>query len=121
MPTLPTAAAVQGLLIVPFPEAVVNGAISDAALIFADCLAKYPDEIGTALVKYLAAHLLSTSQAGARGNVQSQSVDGTSYTLASAALGDGLRGSSFGKSALLFDSLRCLPDPDKTPFSMDVI
>lgn len=117
--TMPTTESVQALLSVEFTAATINAAITDAALMVEDC--GYTDSREEAIVRYLAAHLLSSSQPGGAGNVKSENIDGTAYTLGGAVVGMGLKGSSFGQQALLLDKNRCLQDIDTKQARMDLL
>lgn len=108
MANRPTPEQVQRLLSVTFSTEELEDAISDAGLMLNACAKLYDDERQAALVKYLAAHLLASSQVGAAGSLASESVDGTSYSRATATLGQNLKGTTFGQQALLLDPNGCL-------------
>ena len=107
----PSTEQVLALMSVTFPTSVVESAIADAALLLPESCS-YPTERKTAILKYLAAHFLSSSQKGAQGKLAGKSIDGASYSLRGAMLGQGLKGTTFGQQALLLDVDKCIPDID---------
>ena len=102
----PSVEQVQALLPAAFPIGLVEAMIADATLMLEDC-AGYSTERRSAIVKYLAAHLLASTQRSAAG-VASKSIDGVSYSYRGPVLGEGLKGTPFGQMALSFDTNGCL-------------
>ena len=119
MVTKPTVEAVQRLLPRPLETALIESVIDDAVALLGPCKNRYEAETETAIVKYLAAHLLSVTQAGAM--VKSENVDGSSYTLQTGALGQGLAATSFGQQAMALDYEGCLANRDKQSVQLKLL
>lgn len=113
MPATPSVENVQALLAHQFAAGVVTAAISDAALILEElpCMGQYSDARLEAITRYLAAHLLASTQTGAA--IASKSIDGVAYSWRSATLGAGLEGTPLGQQALLLDFGGCLRDLER--------
>ncbi len=113
MLTKPTPAEVIELTATDFSEPVVQSIIDDAALIIEGCGCSYePPERGTSIIKWLAAHLIASTNGasgGGTGSIISQKLGDASETYAKAALsGEGLKATHYGQQALLLDTCGCL-------------
>jgi hypothetical protein len=106
MPTQAEIDQVKALLRPGLDDSLIASAIEDAALLIEPCADRYDSGRVWAITKYLAAHLLASTDQGA--SVVAESVDGTSYTKKMAQVGTGLNGTTFGQQALKFDYLGCL-------------
>lgn len=125
MPTLPTASEVIALTATDFSEAVVSAIIADAALIAEGCIASYEDARQTAIIKWLACHLIvSTNGASGSGagSITSDKLGDASTSFAKSALtGEGLKATHYGQQALLLDTNGCLARLGRPRASVEVI
>lgn len=108
MPTLPSAAAVIALTGTSLTEAVVESIIADAALIAETCIANYGEARQTAIIKWLAAHLVASTATGGESTLTSEKLGDASRTYARATTGEGLKGTMYGQQALSLDTNGCL-------------
>jgi hypothetical protein len=108
MPTLPTASDVIDLTGTAISAAVVSALINDAALVAdGDCFAAYSEERKTAIIKWLAAHLVASTDAGG-GTLTQDKLGDASQSYARATMGEGLKGTMYGQQALALDTSGCL-------------
>lgn len=125
MPTLPTASEVIALTGTDFSEAVVDAIIEDAALIAEGCISAYSDARQTAIIKWLACHLIASTNGASgsgSGSVTSYKLGDASESYAKSALtGDGLASTHFGQQALLLDTNGCLARKGRPSASVEVI
>ena len=110
MATLPTESEVIAITGTDFSEAVVDAIIADAALIAEGCISSYSDERQTAIIKWLACHLIASTN-GASGT--------GSGSVTSSKLGDASE--SYGQQALLLDTNGCLARKGRPPATVQVI
>ena len=115
----PEADAVLSLTGAELPASVVDTLIEDAVLMAGNCLKHYGDDRQTAIIKWLAAHLVASTEGNAE--IQSESVDGASQTFVRPEPGEGLRGTSFGRQALGLDYRGCLEGIGKRRPTVEVI
>lgn len=108
MPTLPSAADVIAITGTSLPETVVTALIQDAALVAANCISQYDGPRQTAIIKWLAAHMIASTAQGGESVLTSDKLGDASQTFARATLGAGLRGSMYGQQALALDPSGCL-------------
>lgn len=120
MPTLPTASDVIALTGTALPEAVVTSLIADAALVAGECLTGYSDDRQTAIIKWLAAHMVASTDAGG-ATLTSEKLGDASQTFARATMGEGLKGTIYGQQALALDINGCLAGRGKGRASVEVI
>jgi len=108
-----------------YSEAVVAAIIADAALVAEGCIETYSAERQTAIIKWLACHLIvSTNGAGGAGSgsITSEKLGDASTTYAKSALsGEGLKASHYGQQALLLDTNGCLAGKGRSRASVQVI
>lgn len=100
----PTAADVQ--LIISATDAQANAAIEDAALIAEHCVACLSADRQKAIIKYLAAHLIASTNSGA--SKTSSKLGDAQDSYARAQLGDALKGTTYGQQAIALDPSGCL-------------
>ena len=115
----PEAEAVLSLTGAELPASVVDTLIEDAVLMAGNCLKHYGEDRQTAIIKWLAAHLVASTDDGAE--LASESVDGASHSFSRPAPGEGLRGTSFGRQALALDYRGCLDGIGKRRPTVEVI
>lgn len=120
MPTLPTASDVIALTETGLSAAVVTTLIDDAALVAGDCITGYADDRQTAIIKWLAAHMVASTDAGG-GTLTSDKLGDASQSYARATMGDGLRGTIYGQQALALDTNGCLTTRGKGRASVEII
>jgi hypothetical protein len=125
MPTLPTASDVIALTATDFHEAVVTAIIADAALVAEGCISGYSEERQTAIIKWLACHLIASTNGASgagSGTVTSEKLGDAATSYGKSALsGEGLKATHFGQQALLLDTTGCLARKGRPPASVQVI
>lgn len=113
----PSASDVKSLTGSKLSDPVVDAIIADAALLAADCLSGVSDALETTVLKWLAAHLVaSTSESG---SLTTKKLGDGSRSYASAQLGSGLMGTSYGQQAIAL--LPCLSTVGGYTASVEVI
>lgn len=117
--SLPEASDVIALTGTKLPEPVVEAIINDAALMAYDCLADQSEEMQIAVVKWLAAHLVSMAGGGSSGMLTSRRLGDASKTYAVSASGDGLKGTVYGRQVIAL--LPCLSTLGQSTVSIEVI
>lgn len=125
MATLPTASEVIALTGTDFSEAVVDAIIADAALIAEGCISSYSDERQTAIIKWVACHLIASTNGASgtgSGSVTSSKLGDASESYAKSALtGEGLKATHYGQQVLLLDTNGCLARKGRPPATVQVI
>lgn len=87
----------------------VQAAITDAGLLAEKCIESLAQTRQDAIVKYLAAHLLSVGpSSGGGGALSSQKLGDASESYSVGHLGDQLRSTSYGMTAIQLDPNGCL-------------
>lgn len=120
MPTLPTASDVIALTGTSMAEAVVASIIDDAALFAEGCISQYSDARQTAIIKWVAAHMVQATSGGT--SLQSQKLGDASETYARSSLsGDGLQATHYGQQALSLETSGCLAGRGRARASVQVI
>ena len=106
MPAKPQASDVIALTGTEQSESVVSQIIDDAALIASECIAGYDEYRQRSILKWLAAHLLaSTQEDGVR---TSERLGDAQDQFARAKMGDSLKGTTYGQQAIALDTNGCL-------------
>lgn len=120
---LPTVASVRLIITTSASDEQVQLAIDDAALIVEDCVADLPAARQEAIIRYVAAHILSVSPlaTGGSGVVTSASLGDASESYGTAPLGEGLLGSAYGKAAIALDPNGCLIGLGKVTAKWEVL
>jgi len=114
---LPLASDIIALTGTSLSETLVNMLIGQAQLIAAACLVGASDELETAVLFWLTAHLIaSTSRSGA---LTSYKLGDASETYATTQTGDGIRGTAYGQQAIAL--LPCLATYGRATASLEVI
>lgn len=114
---LPSASDIIELTGTSLSETLINTLIAQAQLIAATCLSGASDELETAVLFWLTAHLVaSTSRSGA---VTSYKLGDASESYATAQVGDGIRGTTYGQQAIAL--LPCLATYGRATASLEVI
>lgn len=119
----PTTAEVKQI-VGEFPDALVSAAIADAVLIVEDCVSSFTTERQTAIVKWVAAHLIvltAEGSTGSAGAVRSEKLGSASVTYMRPAQGSNLRATSYGEQALLLDDSGCLARRGKASRTFKVL
>ena len=94
----PTAQTVIDLTGTELPEPVVVSIIDDAAIIGLECLGPLDSETQEAALKWLAAHLIASTDSGA--TLKSESLGDASQTYVRAQVKDGMAGTVYGQQAI---------------------
>lgn len=106
---LPTAADVQAVVSTgSLTEAQIDEVISDAALIAETCIESLDGNRQRSILKWLAAHLISTIKSQGGGALTSDRIGDAARSYSTASLGTELRSTSYGQQALLLDPNGCL-------------
>ena len=121
MPTLPTVKSVIEITGTDIGGAVVSAIIDDAASLVSDCIVTYDAARQASIIKWVAAHLISSTAAGGEKVLTSWKLGDAAETYGRASLGDGLRGTVYGQQALLLDTNGCLTGLGKGRASVQVI
>lgn len=125
MPTLPTSSEVIALTATDFSEAVVGAIIADAALIAEGCIASYDDARQTAIIKWLACHLIASTNGasgGGSGSITSEKLGDAATSFSKSALtGEGMKATHYGQQAMLLDTNGCLSRLGRARASVQVI
>lgn len=104
-----TVADVRLIISTEASDAQVQAAINDVTLMAARCLSLIADEpTRDAIVKYLAAHLLTIIDSSGAGVATSSSLGDASDTYATSGLGRSLKTSAYGQMAIQLDPNDCL-------------
>lgn len=107
--TKPTVADVRVIIDTDLLDASVQVYIDDAAVLVNTCILPLTADAQTAVIKYVAAHLVSVRDAeGGSGVVVSEKLGDAQTSYAAMPLGKQLQSSTYGQSALLFDPNGCL-------------
>ena len=104
--TLPTAEQVKAIVATDLSDAVVDSIIADAFLMAERCITSLSDERQTAIVKWLAAHLIASTDESA--TVSSSKLGDAQDTYMRATTGERLMGTTYGQQALALDPNGCL-------------
>lgn len=120
MPTLPTSSDVIAITGSTLPSAVVDALIADAALVAGDCITPYAADRQTAIIKWLAAHMIASTDANG-GTLTQDKLGDASQSYARATLGENLRGTIYGQQALALDTNGCLVTRGKGRASVEII
>ena len=100
-------------------EAFVQSVIDDAAILAQDCIKGYDADRQEAIVKWLAAHLLASTQDDAV--LTSEKLGDAQQSYARAAMGAALAGTTYGQQALALDPKGCLARLGRSRASVQVV
>lgn len=114
----PDASVVIALTGTELPEAVVTALIDDAALMAEACIEGFDAARQEAILKWIAAHLVST-QSG--GTLTSEKLGDASETRKGATVSDGINGTVFGQQALALDPTGCLARIGRAKANIQVV
>lgn len=117
----PTASEVRLTITTGLSDDAVAQFIADAVLIADDCssIAGFSEAKQKAIIRYLAAHLISINDASARK--VSESIGDASESFSTPVLSDNLRGTTYGQQAIALDTSGCLGKTGKTPITFKVL
>jgi hypothetical protein len=118
---LPSVADVTTLTGTSLSEVVVTSLIQDAALVAEDCIAGYAPARQTAIIKWLAAHLVASTSSGGESTLTSDKLGDAAQTFARATTGDALSGTMYGQQALALDTNGCLTRKGRARASIQVL
>lgn len=105
----PSVAVVKAIIATTLADDAVQAVIDDAALLAEGCpvVASYDAARQSAIVKWLAAHMLASTSAGG-GALTQKALGDASETYGRATLGTQLAGTTYGQQALALDPSGCL-------------
>lgn len=113
----PDAADVIALTGTRLSETLVETLIAQAALIAAPCLVGASDEVETAALMWLTAHLVASTSTS--GTVTSRKLGDASKSYSVAQLGNGIMGTVYGQQAAAL--LPCLASVGRSTAVLEVI
>lgn len=109
--SLPEASDVQQIVKTSLGADTLRAMIADAALIVEDCasIATYTPQRQQAIIKYVVAHMITTTgQGGNSARLSGRRLGDASQTYRTQALGPNLAGTTYGEQALALDPSGCL-------------
>lgn len=118
---LPSTESVINLTGTALSAAVVTTLIEDAYLVAESCISQYGESRQTAIIRWLAAHLVASTASGGTSVLTSDKLGDAAQTFARATLGEGLAGTMYGQQALALDTNGCLARKGKARASVAVI
>lgn len=116
---LPTAIQVKAIVETSLDDSVVDSVILDASLLAEQCLQGLSNDRKTAIIKWLAAHLIASTDSSA--TLASSKLGDASDTYVRATTGEGLKGTTYGQQALSLDPNGCLARLGKARATFEVI
>jgi len=122
--SLPSVPEVRSIVVTAQDDTAVQGAIDDAALIVEPCATAWSDARAKSIIKWIAAHLLSSMSSSGPGGakpVSSRSLGDASESYGRATLGDSLKGTTYGQQAITLDNECCLLKLGKRPAIFKVL
>jgi len=121
---LPSPADVRAIVQTSLTDPEIQLIIEDAALIVEGCIAAFTDARQVAIVKWYAAHMISSSgkaTGASAANVTSKKLGDASTTYARATLGSGTMGTTYGQMAASFDPTGCIESIGQKPVIFQVV
>lgn len=117
----PTTAEVRLTITTGLSDDAVAQFVADAVLMAEDCsvIPTFSEAKQKAIIRFLAAHLISMNDASARKT--SEKIGDASESYSTPVLGDNLRGTTFGQQAIALDSSGCLAKIGKMPMTFKVL
>lgn len=115
----PTAADVKAIISTALTDQQVGALIDDAALLAERCIAGFDAARQKAVLKWLTAHLIASTNAGA--SKTSSKLGDAQDSFARAQLGSGLSGTIYGQQALALDPNGCLLGIGKVKAFMETL
>lgn len=116
----PNVADVLAILGGEHSEPLIQSMIDDAALVADNlCTQAYDAERQKAIVKWLAAHMVASTNR--EGVLTSDKLGDAQQSYARATTGEGLKGTTYGQQALLLDINGCLSRLGKPRASIEVV
>lgn len=108
--SLPSASDVRVVIKTTLTDLQIDAIIADAALLAEGCpvIEGFLATRQAAIVKWLTAHMLASTNAAGGGALTSKSLGDASEDYARPTLGSGLSGTTYGMQALALDTSGCL-------------
>lgn len=116
---LPTTTEVRAIAQTELDDAALAGVIEDAWLIAEHCIAGLDEIRQRSIVKWLAAHLVSSTDSSAL--LASTKLGDAQDTFVRAVTGEGLKGTTYGQQALALDPNGCLARLGKARSTFEVV
>lgn len=114
----PSASVVIDLTGTSLSVSVVSGIIDDAALMAEKCIKGFDADRQEAILKWLAAHLITTTDGG---TLTSEKLGDASESYKAATVSDGINGTIFGQQAIGLDPTGCLARLGRAKASIEVV
>lgn len=123
MTTLPTATEVRAIITTSLTDAQIDAIAADALLLVEACssFTSYSDARQTAIVKWVTAHLIASSNATGGGALTQKSLGDASESYARPMLGVGMGGTTYGQQAIALDTSGCLAQIGKIKATFKVL
>lgn len=111
----PTPAEVRIIIETKLADPALQSVIDDAALFVEGCpkVTTYDDARQKAIVKWVTAHMLASTNASGSGALTAKSLGDASESYARPTLGVGLSGTTYGQQAIALDPSGCLANLGK--------
>lgn len=112
----PTVASVRAIIDTKLTDEQLESVIDDAVLFAEGCpmVATYDEARQRAIIKWLTAHMIASTNATGGGALTSKSLGDASESYARPTLGVGLSGTTYGQQAIALDPSGCLANLGKT-------
>ena len=117
----PTTAEVRLTITTSLSDAAVDQFVADAVLMAEPCttIETFSAAKQKAIIRFLAAHLISMNDASARKT--QESIGDASESFSTPVLGANLSGTTYGQQAIALDSSGCLSKIGKVPMTFKVL
>lgn len=117
----PTADDVRAIITTSLTDPQITAIIADATLIAENCIASFDGTRQAAILKYLAAHLISGIKNQGGGALTSESLGDASRSYATGSFGKQLESTGYGQAALQLDPNGCLARLGKARASIEKV
>ena len=106
--TSPAPADVKAIIKTVLDDEMIQAYIDDATLMVSPCVLNYLPDRQAAIIKWTAAHLISSSPGNGGQTLTSKRLGDASESYANVTPGEALKATSFGRQALSLDTDGCL-------------
>ena len=121
---LPSPADVRVIIQTSLTDLEIQAIIEDASVIVEGCVAAFTEARQKAIIKWYAAHLISSSgksTGASAANVTSKKLGDATTTYSKATLGSGTMGTTYGQTAASFDPDGCVASIGQKPAVFQVL
>lgn len=117
----PTAEDVRLVISTGLTDAQIEAIVNDASLLAKRCIQSLDSDVQTAILRWLAAHLIASIKAKGGGVLASDSLGDASQSYFTGNFGKQLASTSYGQNALLLDPNGCLARIGKARASIEKV